>query len=101
MKLASASGIGSMRSGMAPTESYKAQDGPHHKELGRPWGAWVAPSVKRPPLGVRSGLDLTASWVQALSRILRWQRKACLGFSPSPSFSAPPLHALSLSLPNK
>ena len=49
------------------------------------WGAWVAPSVKRPTLDFGSGHDL------AVRPDLRRQHGACLGFS----LSAPPSLSLS------
>ena len=56
--------------------------------------------VKHPTLSFSSGHGFTVSWVQAPHRALRWQGRACLGFSLSLSLSAPPLVTLSLSLSN-
>ena len=60
-------------------------------------GAWVGQSVKRLTLDFGSGHDLKA---MSMSIGLHTEHGACLGFSQSPSLSAPPLltHARSLSL---
>ena len=61
-------------------------------------GPWVVQSAKRPTLGLGSGHDLMASWVQAPHRALCWHCGVCLGFSLSPSLCLPPTHTVSVSL---
>ena len=68
-------------------------------------GAWVAPSVKHPTLGLGSGHDLTVREFEPRVglRADGWEPGACFPFCVSLSLSAPPLPVLrlSLSLKNK
>ena len=64
-------------------------------------GACLAQSVQRMTLDFSSGHNLHGSWDWALHRALRWQHRACLGFSLSLPLCPFPIHAVSVSLKNK
>ena len=61
------------------------------------WGARVAQSVEHLTLGFSSSYDLEISWVRTLCRALLYQHTEPTWDSLSPSLSASPALALSLS----
>ena len=61
------------------------------------WGTWVAQLIKQPTLGFGSGHDLTVCEFEPRIRLCADSEEPAWD-SVSPSLSAPPLFALSLSL---
>ena len=55
-------------------------------------GRWVPQSVKFWTLDVGSGYDLTVRGLEPSHQALRWQHRACLGFSVSHSLCPSPAH---------